>query len=158
MVTKNERGREGNSSSDLVSHCGDRGLFAIWTCRFSVDNLFPFPLATALSIGDAWMNRQSGVKMFLSAITAPNVLAHLIDFLIRRWYVNLLKIWSAIPIHDMNTSAPIYWHWHVISTNTIGQSRGSGLVLWLKFATLRLFVETIPIYKAVATGNGKNEF
>ncbi len=24
-----------------------------------------------------------------------------------------------------------------------------------KFATLRLFVETMPIYKAVATGNGK---
>jgi hypothetical protein len=26
-----------------------------------------------------------------------------------------------------------------------------------KFATLRLFVETMPIYKAVATGNGNNE-
>jgi hypothetical protein len=25
---------------------------------------------------------------------------------------------------------------------------------WLKFAPLRLFVETMPIYKAVATGNG----
>ncbi len=29
---------------------------------------------------------------------------------------------------------------------------------WLKFAALRLFVETIPIYKAVATGKGNNEF
>ncbi len=28
---------------------------------------------------------------------------------------------------------------------------------WLKFAALRLFVETIPIYKAAATGKG-NEF
>jgi hypothetical protein len=27
-----------------------------------------------------------------------------------------------------------------------------------KFATLRLFVETMPIYKAVATRNGKKEF
>jgi hypothetical protein len=29
---------------------------------------------------------------------------------------------------------------------------------WPKFAALRLFVETMPIYKAVATGNGKNLF
>ncbi len=29
---------------------------------------------------------------------------------------------------------------------------------WLKFVALRLFVETIPIYKAVATGKGNNEF
>ena len=29
---------------------------------------------------------------------------------------------------------------------------------WSKFAALRLFVETIPIYKAVATGKGNNEF
>ncbi len=29
MVTKNERGREENSISDSVWHCGDRGLFAI---------------------------------------------------------------------------------------------------------------------------------
>jgi hypothetical protein len=27
-----------------------------------------------------------------------------------------------------------------------------------KFATLRLFVETMPIYKAVASGNGNIEF
>jgi hypothetical protein len=29
---------------------------------------------------------------------------------------------------------------------------------WLKFAALPLFVETIPIYKAVATGKGNIEF
>jgi hypothetical protein len=29
---------------------------------------------------------------------------------------------------------------------------------WSKFAALRLFVETKPIYKAVATGKGNNEF
>jgi hypothetical protein len=49
-------------------------------CRFSVKNVFPFPLATALLIADVMMNKQSGVKMFLSVITAPIVLAHLIDF------------------------------------------------------------------------------
>jgi hypothetical protein len=27
-----------------------------------------------------------------------------------------------------------------------------------KFTTLHLFVETMPLYKAVATGNGYNEF
>jgi hypothetical protein len=54
------------------------------------------------------------------------------------------------------------------SANTIGvvnvyilnsQSRGKLVSsYWLKFATLRLFIETMPIYKAVATGNRKNEF
>jgi hypothetical protein len=29
---------------------------------------------------------------------------------------------------------------------------------WPKFAALRLFVETMPIYKTVATGKGKNKF
>ncbi len=29
---------------------------------------------------------------------------------------------------------------------------------WLKFAALPLFVETIPIYEAVATGKGNIEF
>jgi hypothetical protein len=118
MVTKNERGWEGHSNSASVWHCGDRGLFAIWTCRFSVNNLFPFPLATALLLGDVMLNRQSGVKILLSAITAPIVLAHLIDFLMRRCNVNPLQIWSAMPIQDMNMSAPIYWRWRVISANT----------------------------------------
>ncbi len=40
------------------------------------------------------MNRQSGVKIFLSVITAPIVLAHLIDFLYRRCHVN--PQWSNI--------------------------------------------------------------
>jgi len=56
------------------------------------------------------MNRRSGVKMFLSVITAPIVLAQLIDILIRRFYVNrifILQIRSAMPIQDINTSAPI---------------------------------------------------
>jgi hypothetical protein len=34
------------------------------------------------------MNGRSGVKMFFPVITAPIVLAELIDFLIRRCYVN----------------------------------------------------------------------
>jgi hypothetical protein len=29
---------------------------------------------------------------------------------------------------------------------------------WPKFATLRLFIETMPIYKAVASRNGNKEF
>ncbi len=80
------------------------------------------------------LNRQSGVNMLLSTIAAPIVLAHLIDFLIWRYYVNPLQIWSAMPIQHMNTSAPIYWRWRDISANTIGvvnvhtlnnQSRGN---------------------------------
>ncbi len=48
--------------------------------------------------------------MFLSVITAPIVLAQLIDFLIRLCNVNqivILQIRSATPIQDMNMSAPI---------------------------------------------------
>ncbi len=88
MVTKKEGGREGDSKSASVWHCGDRGLFWSWTCCFSINNLFPFPLATALFIGDVVMNRRSGVKMFLSVITAPLVLAELIGFSIGRCHVN----------------------------------------------------------------------
>jgi hypothetical protein len=36
-----------------------------------VVSLFPFPLAATQVIGDVLTNRQSGDKMFLSAITAP---------------------------------------------------------------------------------------
>ncbi len=116
------------------------------------------------------MNKQSGVKIFLSVITALILLAHKIDSLIRRCYVNPLQIWSRHAIQDMNMSVPIYWRWRVISANTIGvvnvhilnrQSGSNGkLVSYYcpKFATLRLFVQTMPIYKAVSTGNGKNEF
>jgi hypothetical protein len=49
--------------------------------------------------------------MFLSVITAPIVLAQLIDFLIRRCHVSrifILQIRSAMPIQDMNMTAPIY--------------------------------------------------
>jgi hypothetical protein len=56
--------------------------------------------------------RRSGVKLYLSLITAPIVLAQLIYFLTRRCNVNrrvILQIRSATPIQDMNTSAPINW-------------------------------------------------
>jgi hypothetical protein len=47
------------------------------------NSLFPFPLATAFQLGIVSTNRGSGVKMFLSVITAPIVLAQLIGFLSR---------------------------------------------------------------------------
>jgi hypothetical protein len=74
MVMKNERSREGNSSSASVWHCGDRGLFWVifdLNVLFLVNNIFPFPLATALLLGDVWINRQSGVKMLFLSLTAP---------------------------------------------------------------------------------------
>jgi hypothetical protein len=40
MVTKNEGGREGDSNSALVWHCGDRGLFEIGTCRFCAKKIY----------------------------------------------------------------------------------------------------------------------
>ncbi len=41
-----------------------------------------------LLLGDVWIHRQRGVKMVLSVITAQIELTELIDFLIRRCYVN----------------------------------------------------------------------
>jgi hypothetical protein len=38
---------------------------------FCVKNPLPLPLATAKLLGDVWINRLSGVKMFLTVITAP---------------------------------------------------------------------------------------
>jgi hypothetical protein len=72
-VDGNEKlgGREEDSNSASVWHCGDRGLFAIWTSNFCVKILFPFPLATALLIGIVSTNRQSGDKMLFLALTGP---------------------------------------------------------------------------------------
>jgi hypothetical protein len=47
----------------------------------------------------------------------------------------------------------MYLHF-IFSSPIGGTKKGEALQ---KFATLRLFVETMPIYKAVATGNGNNE-
>ncbi len=65
------------------------------------------------------------------------------DFLIGRCHVNrkvILQIRSATPIQDMNMSAPILYISADVSFPPL-----------LKFATLRLVVETMPIYKAVAS-------
>jgi hypothetical protein len=86
-------------------------------------------------------NRRSGVKLFLSVITAPIVLAHLINFLNRRCHVNSPRL--------------AYSKYKHVRANTIGVVKV--LSYWPKFAALRLFVETMPIYNAVATGNRKNE-
>jgi hypothetical protein len=89
--------------------------------------------------------------MFLSVITVPIVLARIIDILIRRCNVNQivsLQIRSATPIQDMSMSAPIYWRWRVISATTANKTKYKENKNWdalQKFATLRLFVETMPI-------------
>ena len=152
MVTKNKGGREEDSNSASVWHCGDRRLFAIWTCHFCVKKLFPFLLATALLIGDVMTNRWSGVKMFLSVLTAPIVLAVLIDILIRRSYVNPPMFEYSSCKFDPPRLFKIWIH--------LRQYIGAVLVspYWPKFPSLRLFVETMPIYNAVATGNRNIEF
>ncbi len=136
MVTKNEGGGKGASKSASIWHCADRGLFAIWTCRFSVNNLFPFPLATALLIGDVMTNRWSRVKMFLSVLTAPIVFAELIDFLIRRSYVNP-------PMFEYSSckfDPPLLFKLWIqyVCANTIGDVMVSSY--WPKFPALRLSV------------------
>jgi hypothetical protein len=59
--------------------------------------------------------------------------------------------------HPANSIRHAYSRYeYVVAANTIGVVTVSPY--WLKFAALRLFVETIPIYKAVASGNGNIEF
>ncbi len=53
-----------------------------------------------------------------------------------------LQIWSAMPIQDVNTSAPIYKEDEALK----------------KLAALHLFVETLPINKAVTSGKGNTFF
>ncbi len=73
--------------------------------------------------------------------------------------------------HPANSIRHAYSRYEYVCANTIGTVNVHILCkqakwiygklvssYWLKFATLRLFVETMPIYKAVATGNGKNQF
>ncbi len=56
-VDNNERNEVGREISNLYAQlrdCGDRGLFAFWTCCFCAKILFLFPLATAKLIGDVF--------------------------------------------------------------------------------------------------------
>jgi hypothetical protein len=57
--------------------------------------------------------------------------------------------------HPANSIRHAYSRYEYVSANTIGVVMVSPY--WLKFAALRQFVETIPIYKAVASGNGNKE-
>ncbi len=94
----------------LSAIVGIGGYFKFERVLSLLNSIFPFPLVTAFWIGIVWTNRGSGVKMFLSFLTAPIVLALLINFLNRRCNLNrivILQIRSATPIQDMNTSAPI---------------------------------------------------
>jgi hypothetical protein len=59
-------------------------------------------------------------------------------------------------IHPANLIRHAYSIYKHVRANTIGIVTVSPYLL--KFAALCLFVETIPIYKAVATGKGNNEF
>jgi hypothetical protein len=59
-------------------------------------------------------------------------------------------------IHPANLIRHAYSRYKHVRANTIGIVTVSPN--WLKFSALRLFVETIPIYIAVATGKGNNEF
>jgi hypothetical protein len=85
------------------------------------------------------MNRRSGIKMFLSVITALIVLVQLIDFLIRRCYVNPpMFIYSSCKFDPL-----AYSRYEYVCANTIGVVMVSSC--WPKFTALRLLVETSPI-------------
>jgi hypothetical protein len=58
--------------------------------------------------------------------------------------------------HLANSIRRAYSRYEYVQANTIGDVMVSPY--WLKFAALRLFVETIPVYKAVASGKGNNEY
>jgi hypothetical protein len=58
--------------------------------------------------------------------------------------------------YPANSICHAYSRYEYVAANTIGIVTVSPY--WLKLAALRLFVETIPIYKAEASGNGNIEF
>jgi hypothetical protein len=58
--------------------------------------------------------------------------------------------------HPANSIRHAYSGYEYVAANTIGVVTVSPY--WLKFAALRPYVETIPIYKAVVSGNGNIEF
>jgi hypothetical protein len=62
------RGVGKNTVSQLLSGIVAMEGYLQLKCRFPVNNLFPFLLATAQSIGDVWLIRQSGVKLFSSQL------------------------------------------------------------------------------------------
>ncbi len=80
------------------------------------------------------LNRRSGDKMFLSVITAPLVLAHLIDFLIKRYYVMFE--------HSSCKFDPP----RLLTIKTRLRQYIKKVKPEKKLAALRLFVETMPIY------------
>jgi hypothetical protein len=58
--------------------------------------------------------------------------------------------------YPANSIGHAYSRYEYVAAKTIGVVTVSPY--WLQFAALRLFVETIPIYKAVVSGNGNIEF
>jgi hypothetical protein len=58
--------------------------------------------------------------------------------------------------HPANSIRHAYSRYEYVRANTIGVVTVSPY--WLKFAALRLFVVTMPIQKAVTSGNGNIEF
>jgi len=105
-------GKKKNTVIQVLSAIVAMGGYFKFECVYFLckNSIFPFLLVKAFWIGIVWTNRGSGVKMVLSFITAPIVLALLINFLNRRCNVNrivILQIRSATPIQDINTSAPI---------------------------------------------------
>jgi hypothetical protein len=58
--------------------------------------------------------------------------------------------------HPANSIRHAYSRYEYVRANTIGVVTASPY--WLKVAALRLFVVTMPIQKAVASGKGNIEF
>jgi hypothetical protein len=58
--------------------------------------------------------------------------------------------------HPANLTRQAFSRYEYVRANTIGVVTASPY--WLKFAALRLFVVTMPIQKAVASGIGNNEY
>jgi hypothetical protein len=58
--------------------------------------------------------------------------------------------------HLANSIRHAYSRYEYVRANTIGVV--TALPYWLKVAALRLFVVTMPIQKAVASGKGNNEY
>ncbi len=146
MVTKNEVGRKGASNSALVWHCGDRGLFSIWTCWFPV-------------------------KLFISVSACYS---DVLSFL--WWFFPISFLRSALPIQDVNIHKAIGIGGTIVYflrrnrfagwiLRIFGYFGGSpGITYWRSysweahFVPLCLFVKTSPVNLAVVSENGNMYF
>ncbi len=107
-----------------------------------LNSIFPFPLATAFWIGIVMTNRRSAANFFTFLKIGADIFISWIGVAER-----ICRMIFPFTLHRLIKKL-------IISANNIGAVITDRNIL----TPLRLFVVTMPIQKAVASGNGNIEF